>query len=486
MRQTLRNIVDYLSANRNTVLLSSVAVLFIFAVERYELTSSLQLIVASGVAGLLFFVLFIFNPKLWLYFSAAFVGLFVRGGTDGISAGDVVFTLTFAVMNIIWLCWMLFVKKEKIIQNAGDFLILIFFCVLLINSISIIENDVDIAKWLSVYILLANVLFYFPLRYYIKSKSDLRIVLFCFLISALVLTFEEFQYYRENSIAGAVMAYQLAFKSHMNQLVFVVSSVGALIVGISSTNRIVRYSLIFVAVATLGALLVGFARAFWLCYALSLFIALFVLRKEIKRRFIVYMMVMLIGTAGFGAVALKEKAKYFFFMVGTMLESSTKIKTDGSLRYRKFEFDGCKSEIEKHPYSGSGIESQFRFLFVTTKEPFYRSLRSPHNSYYYMAFVMGIPMAFCFHGFLLFYLLKILKFAWLSKEHYLRAYSIISIAGLSTLLITGTITSIFLQRDAAVVAALCIFLASHVEEQFKKSKELLSEAGQWQLNAQLT
>ncbi len=462
------------------------AALFLLALENFELTNSLQLILACGVAGLLFFVLFAFNPKLWLYFSAASVGLFIRGGTDGVSPGDVVFTLTFAVMNVLWLCWMLFVRKEKIIRNSGDFLILVFFGVLLINSISIVENDVSFVKWLSVYIILVNILFYFPLRHYIRTKFDLKIILFCFLISALVLTFEEFRYYRDNSIAGAVMAYQLAFKSHMNQLVFVVSSVGALMVGINSTNRIVRYLLIIVAVATLGALLVGFARSFWLCYALALFVAVFILRKEIRKRFILYMMIMVIGTVGFGAVTLKEKAKYFFFMVGSMFESATKVKTDGSLQYRKYEFDGCKTEIAKHQYSGSGIEAKFRFLYLSAKDPYYTYVRSPHNSYYYMAFVMGIPMAICFHGFLAFYLLKILKYAWLSKDHYFRAYSMIAIAGLMTLLITSTITSIFLQRDAAVVAALCIFLASRVEEEYKKSKDLSSEAGQWQLNAQLT
>lgn len=462
------------------------AALFLLAVENYELMNGLQMIMACGIAGLLFFVLFTFNPKLWLGFSAATVGLFIRGGTDGVSPGDVVFTLTFAVMNILWICWMLFVRKEKIIRNAGDFIILVFFVVLLINAITVIENDVAFANWLSVYILLINILFYFPLRHYVRTKSDLNIILICFLISALVLTVEEFRYYRDNSLAGAVMAYQLAFKSHMNQLVFVVASVGALMVGITSENRIVRYLLIGVAVVTLGALLVGFARSFWLCYGLALFIAVFILRKEIRKRFLLYMMIIVIGTAGFGTVMLKEKAKYVFFMVGSMFESATKLKTDGSLKYRKFEFDGCKAAIAQHPYTGSGIEAKFRFLYVSTQNPFYTNVRSPHNSYYYMAFAMGIPMAICFHGFLVFYLIKILKYAWLAKDHYLRAYSLIAIAGLSTILITSTITSIFFQRDASVVTALCIFLASRVEEEYKKSKDQSSEAGQWQLNAQLT
>ena len=319
-----------------------------------------------------------------------------------------------------------------------------------------------------------------------KSKSDITTILLCFLVSALYLIFKEIQYYRENSLVGAVMAYQLAFKSHMNQIVFLVTSVGALILGVSSENKIIRFCLILVAILALGALVVSFARAFWLCYALALFISVFILRNRIRQRFVVYMMIMVVGTVSFGAITLKEKAKYFFYMVGNMFESSAKIKTDGSLKYRKFEFDGVKAEIEKHPYSGSGIDSEFRFLLVSTNNPYYMSLRSPHNSYYYMSFVMGIPMAICFHGFLFFYLLKIVKYAWLSKEHYLRAYSMIAIAGLATLLITSTVTSLFIQRDAAVVGALCIFLASRVEEEYKKSKEKLSEAGQWQLNAQLT
>ena len=439
--------------------------LFTFVLFFLSLNGQLALPVLGVAIGIPFFVLIIKYPKVWLWTIALSSFVFFRTSDLEIGVGDILFGIFIVVATYLWIFWIIFVKRDKLIDSIADWFIVLFYIGMVLNMVVAILNGADFISWFREYTLYSNILLYFPFKYYLTDKKDIIIILLLFGISVLLSSIDQLRMYKEIALAQTVYAYQLGRSVRLNQPLFSAAIFFSLIMSVLPMKRIYRLALWGMSVATIGALIVSFSRSFWLFVMFGIIYILFYLGKKQRKILVIALaLIMFSGTISFFTV-FKEKADLMLMVLSKRLTSSTKGTKDVSMKLRLVEYEEVFNLIGENPLFGNGLGKKFHFyvpnLHITTHT------QNIHNGYLYAMYRFGIPMTLIFLFILGYNIFVSEKLARKLKEPFFKYLILSTMITLMMLAAASLFSNQFFQRDTGVIMALSFAFISTTQKKYK-------------------
>lgn len=424
------------------------------------------------VLAIPFIYLLIIYPRLWLYTITALAGVFIRSTSEEISVMDIISGLLYMVTLFVWFFWMIAVKREKLIRNIGDLIILFFFFVLILNSIVAVLNGVDILMWLREYLLFTITLFYFPVRYYFSNKRDLITLLVILSLAILIDDFVQYYFYYKKTFTELVYVFQLGSSVRFSQTIYTAAIAFGVLFAIYNKKFIYRLYFIMFTVFTFAALILTFSRTFWVVALINVVIIFILVKKQQKIRILLYSFV--IGLVIFAGVSilLKDKADYLIKLVEKRFISTSELKRDPSVQTRLSEYSEVTHRIEGALLGGNGMGKPFKYF--DTIKGYHITTYFVHNGYLYFAYRLGIPLALCFFFVFLYHLFKSFFLIFKCKDDFYRTLLIGVLCSLLLLLIANFSTTVFNNRDGLFVVIFSYSILGLVEEKIKSNQYLFS------------
>ncbi|MGQ9818845.1 MAG: O-antigen ligase family protein [Candidatus Kapaibacteriales bacterium] len=348
---------------------------------------------------ILFFIQF---PRMWIYFTIIGFGILLIQRGENVSIFEVIIYGISVSGLLIYFVSRLFILRTKIVQNIGDFLIILFFVFSIFNSFIAYLNGVDLIRWAREYFTLFLVLLYFPIREYIIDVNHIRIFFIAVIIAIMFAILDGFLTFRNTALLQAVYAYQLGSSIKMNQVVFGAAILSSVVFAIYNKNFLIRLFLLLFALSSIAALVLTYSRTFWLVVMLELCLLLLFVKKSQKFRIILYATIFTLGVVFSTLFVFKQNAEIVFKLIEKRFISSAKYRTDLSVLSRKAEYPVVYRGIRENVLWGSGFAKEIRF-----HDPIYvRTNIKPiiHNGFTSLAFRVGIPLALLYWLFIFFYL----------------------------------------------------------------------------------
>lgn len=457
-------------------LVSIVFLLFLIPILVFSLVKGFELYLLGGVFVIVLIPLFIKYPKIWIYFSTLLFAFFLvyKGREDEASVLEIAFAIVTIPGIFYYLFYKIFIKRESVIENYGDLFVILFVLFLPLNAIVAVVNDVEFIRWVREVSIMLFILFYFPIREYIKTEKDLIILLLCALIANLSCIFFVVQNFRETTLAVANYAYELfglAGKVKINHTVFAAAYFTSIILFITRTNIILRTLMFFTASASLIALIITVSRTFWI---VTLFgtVVLF-LYYGWKERFRIIFFYVFISLAIVGIIYFTFGSNYK--IVTKLIEhrflSATKGKQDRSVQSRLAEFPVVLKGISENPLGGNGFAKKIRFrepIMVLTW-----TSQSIHNGFTSLPYRAGLPLALFYISFFLFYFARAFRLILLTKRHYLQPYVLSGFIFLIILFMSQFTFQQYLTRDFNFVGFIAIAMIEFVNRNYMKEEFLV-------------
>ncbi|MCX7908022.1 MAG: O-antigen ligase family protein [Ignavibacteria bacterium] len=417
-------------------------------------------------------LIFLKLPKIWCYFVTLSFAVFLiyRGKDDQVDVLEIAFALLVIPGLIYFFIHKLFVEKKQIIQNYGDLFILLFFIFLPFNGLIAFLNDVDIFRWVREISILILLLFYFPLREYIKSEKELGILLLCALIAVFSSIGYLIYHYRETTLVTASYAYELVFglgaKVKINHTVFTAAYFTSIILFVTRKNLLLRVIVFLTAFASLVALIVTVSRTFWIVVLLGTIVLFIYYGWKERLRILFFYFVIAISTLGVIYWTFGSNYKLVTRLIEYRFLTSTQGKKDKSVMGRLAEYPVVLRGIAENPLWGNGFAKKIRFrdpIFVRTS-----TSHNIHNGFTSMLFRAGIPLALFYISFFIYYFFKSFRLILATKRHYLQPYVLSGFIILIILFVSQFTNQQFLFRDFNFSAFIAIAMIEFVNRNYKR------------------
>ncbi len=430
------------------------------------------LIATIGVVVILalpFFWFCIRYPKLWIYSIALCTIPFLTTSGKGLSIADVVLGVVYLGGLFLWFYYILFIKKDKIVKNTADWLIIFFYIASFGCVIIAALNDVDFIDAFKEYANFSITLLYFPIRYYFNEKDDLKRLLVVFAISIFIVELIHFYKYYVAATTNLVYAYQLARTVKTNQALFVAASISAIVFFFYTKGWKNRLLLGILAGFSTAALITTFSRAFWIVLIVQVTLLFFLLplRKKIELGVLVASLTAIVLSLAF--LFMKDNTKLLLGVVEARFVSTSKGTKDVSVQARFAEYEATFVKIKENPLGGNGYFKSFSYIDPLTGY----TLTAPinHNGYIYLVYRLGFPLAIVYLLFFISYILKSIKYMIVSKDKFFKAISIVAFMFLLLITITNFVTPTLSFRDGIFVTILSVVLISSAEKFYIFSKK---------------
>jgi O-antigen ligase len=460
---------EYFSYKANIGFIFALPILATIAVYSYFAQDAL--VALLGVAVLLalpYFWLCIRFPKLWIYTIALCTTPFLTTSGKGLSVADVVLGVVYLGGLIVWFYYILFIKKDKIVKNTADWLIIFFYVASFGCVIIAYLNDVDFIDAFKEYANFSVTLLYFPIRYYFNEKEDLKRLLIVFAISIFIVELIHFYRYYVAATTNLVYAYQLARTVKTNQALFVAASISAIVFFFYTKGWRNRLLLGILAGFSTAALITTFSRAFWivLLVQVAILFLLLPLRKKIELGVLVATLTAIVLSLAF--LFMKDNTKLLLGVVEARFVSASKGTKDVSVQARFAEYQATFVKIRENPLGGNGYFKSFSYIDPLTGY----TLTAPinHNGYIYLVYRLGFPLAIVYLLFFLSYIFKSIKYMIISKDKFFKAISIVAFMYLLLIAITNFVTPTLSFRDGIFVTILSVVFISSAEKFYIFSK----------------
>lgn len=390
--------------------------------------------------------LFIKYPKIWLYSIAATSFVFLRDSEKGVSLLDVAFGAYYIAGTIIWIFWKLFVHKEKLILNIGDWTLVFFYLLALLNIPIAVANDVKFIDCTREYILYTSIFIYFPIRYYFKEKKELNLLLILFGISIFIMCIAQFRLYKQVALTELNYAYQLASSVRLNQTIFSSAIIFGLLMSMLQT-KIINKLIFFVFIASsIGALILSLSRTFWVVVAFEIVIIyIFYFNKKYKLQTLIGTLLIILVASITISLVFKNASQLMVQVLEKRLKSSTEGTKDISLQLRLIEYDAAFKELDQTPLGGTGFGNTVKFYEPNVH--FYVKNFNIHNAFLYLFYRVGFPLGMFFFITLIYYLSKGIILSTKIKDTYYK-FIVLSAVGSLIINIGGSLLSAqFFLRD---------------------------------------
>lgn len=443
--------------------------IFFLPIFVFALYKGLELYLLGGFLLTVLVVLFFKYPKFWIYFSTLLFAVFLvyKGGEDEASLFEIGFAFLTIPGIFFYMFHKVFIKKEALVENYGDLFILLFVLFLPFNAIIAVLNGVELIRWVREVSIILFILYYFPIREYIKTEKDLIVLLSCALIANLSCVGFVVQNYRETTLAVANYAYELfglAGKVKINHTVFAAGYFMSIILFVTRKNLMLRVLLFFTASASLIALIITVSRTFWIVTLLGTFILFVYYGWKERFRFIFFFTVISALTVGVIFWTFGSNYKVVTKLIEYRFLTATKGKQDRSVQSRLAEFPTVLNGIAEYPLGGNGFAKKIRFrepIMVRTS-----TSQSIHNGFTSLPFRAGIPLSLLYVAFFTFYFGRAFRLILLTKNHYLQPYVLSGFIFLVILFVSQFTFQQYLTRDFNFVGFIAIAMIEFVNRNY--------------------
>lgn len=413
--------------------------------------------VLAGIAGIGLSVAFIKYPKLWLNFVAIFLGTYFVETKKGVSAFDIVSGVFLLGGLLLWLVWIVGFKKARLFKNSADIALLIFFLFIPLNAIIAVINEVPFIEWIREFGAYAMILYFFPIRYYIKDKKDIVNFLICFSIAVLFSVFNQFYFYNKLAVSMAVYAFELERSLKINQSLFTAATIFGIVFTLYQKKPFLKILLLSFTLLSFAALIISFSRTFWVILMAILVIMMFYIDRKSKIQVITATVVIILSIFGIIYSIFQENTELILKVVEKRLSSTTKGRQDESLQARFSEYEKVFDGIKSNPLSGNGMAKQISFFDPITTNTNHTTII--HNGYLWFLFRFGLPASLLIFYFYLYYLFKLEKLARKTENKFYKALYLSFFLSMLLMIIANFTSSQFVYRDGVFVTVIAIAFA---------------------------
>ncbi|HYF02404.1 MAG TPA: O-antigen ligase family protein [Patescibacteria group bacterium] len=450
------------------VLLQALIILLFLKIEAVLVVAG-----ACIIAGVI--QIFARHPRIWIYTVVAVSFFYLNFESEGIDAAEVVTGIFYLGGILIWMFWQTLIRRKKIIQNPGDWLVIFFLLVSITNLVVATLNSVSVLDWLREWTLLLIILYYFPIREYFTLPKTINKLLLSNALLIIALSFYSvYQYYARIS-KGIVYAFE--YRSGglgINETMFmagIVFGVFAFTLSKKKSTRIIAG--IFTAIA-LMALIITFRRTYWLFTLVVIVGAIPFIKLAYQKRLIMYSLValLLVSASAYSVIGARG-SQLLFSIVAMRFESSAKGTKDISLYARIVESNEALQHVSELPLSGCGMKSPIAFY-----EPILKYTK--HNNFIHYGYTgslhkLGWPLTILFF-------LPFFYFLWQGFKNVLQVrkmeplMAIIALGSFCTLLgvlLSNAIISQFDMPMGTIVTAYCFAYIQIVKKNQKSIPQVL-------------
>jgi len=449
----------------------SLLVLFIFTGISLWLGTVLELglVVISIITGIAYLYFCVKYPKFWLYSIAATSFIFIQPGGEDITVFEVLHGFFFSLSAVFWIFWMIFIKKEKVVRNIADWLILFFFGYLLISLPIAMINGNTLINWGREYIIFSVVLLYFPIRHYFYNKKDITILLIIFTcVLSLSELFQLYQY-KQTALHDAIYAYQLGSSVRVNQSIFSMSIIFGFLFSLYLDNVWKRILVLIFTSLSIMALTVSFSRTFWIMVIVALIISLLFVSTKAKKRAFLSLLIIFSVLACSVVFVFRDNARIMFKVLENRVSSAGKGTKDLSIQMRLQEYESVWQSIAKYPLGGRGLGILHEYIqpadLVTI-----RTL-NVHNGYLFFLFRIGYPLFALFLFFIFYYIFKAGLLLFKIKDTFHKLLLLGSLNSLILMIVANFLTIVFNSRDGTFVILLSVVFISISERALTASEQ---------------
>lgn len=396
-------------------------------------------------------------PKIWIYTIIASLTYFLTDSNDGVSALDVIVGGFYIVSLFIWFAWHLIIKKNRLVYNISDWLMLFLVALLPFFYLITFLNNINPLNGLREIILFLLILYYFPIRYYLKDKKDVIYLLVLFALVLFIIDLQQFYNYFSNFKKSVIYAFQLAqSKGRVNQTLFTTGIISSLLFTFYFKSMKFRIMSILLSTLTMIALLLTFSRTFWILVIFESLIIFLYLNKIEKRKFVIYLCSTILISFGILYFAFNEKLQTLSTFATNRLLSSTQGTKDVSVVARLLEYKVVLRNIKDHPLGGNGFSKKFAFHNGLVSEAV--KTEFIHNGYFYISYRAGIPFAIVYVFIILYNSVYPLYLNYYLKDKFTKYIAFMVFLGLFSLIISDFTTPQFFFREGYFIIAILIAL----------------------------
>ncbi len=396
-------------------------------------------------------------PKIWIYTIIASLTYFLTDSSEGVSSLDVIAGGFYIVSLFIWFAWHLIIKKNRLVYNISDWLMLFLVALLPFFYLITFLNDINPLNGLREIILFILILYYFPIRYYLKDKKDIIYLLVLFALVLFFVDIQQFYHYFSNFKKSVVYAFQLAQnKGRVNQTLFTTGIISTLLFTFYFKSTKYRIISIFLATLTMIALLLTFSRTFWILVIFESFVVFLYINKIEKRKFIIYLCSTVLISFGILYFAFNDKLQVLSTFATKRLLSSTQGTKDVSVVARLLEYKVVLRNIKDHPLGGNGFSKLF--AFHNGLDPEVIKTEFIHNGYFYISYRAGIPFAIVYVFIILYNAIYPIYLHRYLKDEFTKNIAFLVSINLFSMLISDFTTPQFFFREGYFIIAILIAL----------------------------
>lgn len=450
------NIREIIEQFKSPIIFGSLFILFSFYSISFFLDFStyyfLLLAIPIGFLGL---YLFFKNPLFWLYSVIIASPFFLTTRGDDFGPSKII-PYAFMLPGIImWFISQSLIKREKIVQNPGDFLYILFIFFLSLNVIIGIINESNMLNWLREYMVYFMYLLYFPARYYIRNRKQLDIFLILVAYSLIFVSISQLYFYKL-LMSNALYMYQVLFSLRDNVTFLTMGIIFGIVFFFKEKNRILKFYYLLTGLLCTMTIITTFARTFWIIAIMLFFISFFVFNRKQKIQYIFAVLGSLLIFYIVAGLIFNNNLNTYISLINNKLSTSTKGVADPSVLSRVYEYKAAFEKIEENPLAGNGIAKDFTYYDILQKSTLRKSFI--HNSYFLLAYTAGIPTTIVFICFLIYYSYLSIKKILKTRLSDIRFYYFIGLTGYLTGIIASFASGLFMNKETALMIVICTFL----------------------------
>lgn len=410
----------------------------------FSLDKGYGLYAIAAFLGIGIFFVFVKFPRVWLYTVMLSSFAFFHGSSEGITPIDVATALLYNGFVYTWIFWEVLINKKRIVRGYKDWLLIVFYCLLILNGAIAIAIGTSFSSWIAEFILSSTILLYFPVRKYFTKKKHLKMLLIVFGISASLAALYHLNIYRESIIEKSLYVFQLGGSLKVNQALYTISAAVGIIFLLYAKNIFSRFILIAFTGLSFISLLSTFSRTFWLLLMLLVVILFYYLEAK-RLKLVIYGFIVASFFILSVFIVFPNNADFVFGFFENRLTSAGKTVKDVSVQARLDEWDLVFERIERYPLGGSGLNKKIKFYSMLSGYSWHTS--NIHNGYFALTHKVGIPMALMYFLVYFIFLIKSEMYIRKLKDPFYKILALISFITLLMLTIGAITSNQFMYRD---------------------------------------
>lgn len=419
-----------------------------------------------------FAILLFRHPKIWIYIAALSLPFVLWTRDSGVSVSDIVIAVIFQLNTILWLFWKICVKREKIVNTFGDWIILFFMILLLTNFAVSFFNDNDTLLWVREYALFFLMLLYMPIKYYFKDDKDIKRLLICISIGLVCTVGIHLYEFKQTAIKDAMYAYQLGTSVRLNQTIHYAAIIFALSFVFFIKKHYQKLMLLIFAFLNTLALVTSYSRTYWAILIINLLLLFICLNFKKKVEAMFYFFLMAFSFVAIVYLVVPKYTNIMFEVLEKRFVSTKDVKKDPSMQMRYIEYARAYRHIEGSELKwlyGNGL-SKYYLDYENITFNYFRT-SNIHNGYISFIYRFGITLSIVYYIFFIYFMFKSLWLAIIYKDNLIKPLMVGAISFFILLIVTDFTSAQFLYKETFISYSFILAFIEIADEKRRKQLE---------------